>query len=170
MIEEQSDSSRTAEDQEQPQEADGGDESSEEGDGQTDFERETQQAKEEVEKLEEDPPDKLEDWPSGKAKYETFGGPEGQHGYHEGPEQKLGPDSLRHRDDGSVEIAGEEAENPEELKGEPVPGGPTDPDTPNLRMDKAGPDDVSEIAQKASGKGEDSGDSEDEGEEGGERG
>ena len=135
------------EEQEQEQEQEQGSEESDEE--KSDFEKETEQAKEEVEQLEEDPPEKLEDWPTGKAKYETFGGPEGQHGYHEGPEAKLGPDSLRHREDGSVEIAGEEADTPEEFKGDPVPGGPTDPDTPNLRMDKASPDQVSETAQKA---------------------
>ena len=130
----------------------------------SDFEKETEQAKEEVKKLEEDPPEKLEDWPTGKAKYETFGGPEGQHGYHEGPEAQLGPDSLRHREDGSVEVAGEEADNPEEFKGGPVPGGPTDPDTPNLRMDKASPDQVSETAQRAQSD-EDSGEESEESEE-----
>ena len=122
----------------------------------SDFEKETEQAKEEVKKL--------EDWPTGKAKYETFGGPEGQHGYHEGPEAQLGPDSLRHREDGSVEVAGEEADNPEEFKGGPVPGGPTDPDTPNLRMDKASPDQVSETAQRAQSD-EDSGEESEESEE-----
>jgi hypothetical protein len=106
-------------------------------------------AKQELRELEENPPEKLEDWPEGKAKYETFGGPEGEHGYHEGPEQQLGPSALRHREDGSVEIEGEEVDDPSKYKGPPIPGGPTDPDTPNLRMDKATPDDVSDVAQKA---------------------
>ena len=88
-------------------------------------------AKEEIQKLEEgDPPKDLEDWPEGAAKYETFGGAEGDHGYHEGPEEKLGPSSLRHREDGSVEVAGEKVDNPDEYKGDPIPGGPTDPDAP----------------------------------------
>ena len=78
--------------------------------------------------LEEDPPDKLEDWPDGQAKYETFGGAEGDHSYDEGPEAKLGPDSVRHHEDGSVEVGGEEADDPDEFKGEPIPGGPTDPE------------------------------------------
>jgi hypothetical protein len=127
------------------------------GDGDvTEAERESEEVKERVRELEEDPPERLEDWPQDEAKYETFGGPEGEHGYHEGPEQKLGPSALRHREDGSVEIEGEEVDNPEDYKTEPVPGGPTDPDTPNLRMDKASPDDVSDIAQKAAeGKGGD---------------
>ena len=118
----------------------------------TDADRE---AKEKVEALEEDPPERLEDWPEDEAKYETFGGPEGGHGYHEGPEQKLGPSGLRHRKGGSVEIEGEEVDNPEDYKAEPIPGGPTDPDTPNLRMDKESPDDVSDVAKKAAeGKGD----------------
>ncbi len=57
-------------------------------------------AKEEIQQLEEDPPEKLEDWPDGQAKYETFGGAEGDHCYDEGPEAKLGPDSVRHHEDG----------------------------------------------------------------------
>ena len=41
-------------------------------------EEEQDEAKKEMEQLEEgDPPENLEDWPDGKAKYETFGGPEG---------------------------------------------------------------------------------------------
>ena len=88
-------------------------------------------AKDEIKKLEEgDPPKDLEDWPEGAAKYETFGGPEGEHGYHEGPEEKLGPSSLRHREDGTVEVAGERVDNPDEYKSDPIPGGPTDPEAP----------------------------------------
>ena len=83
-------------------------------------------AKETVRQLEEDPPDKLEDWPDDEAKYETFGGPEGEHSYDEGPEAKLGPSDVRHHEDGKITVEGEEAENPDELKGDPIPGGPTD--------------------------------------------
>jgi hypothetical protein len=93
----------------------------------TEHEQEMEKAKQEVQQLEEDPPDKLEDWPEGKAKYETFGGKEGEHSYAEGPESKLGPDSVRFREDGGVEVAGEEVDDPDEFKGEPIPGGPTDP-------------------------------------------
>jgi hypothetical protein len=96
-------------------------------DTKTDVEKEKEQAREEIEQLEENPPEKLEDWPEGKAKYETFGGKEGEHSYDEGPERNLGPDSLRHHEDGSVTVGGEEADNPDEFKGEPIPGGPTDP-------------------------------------------
>jgi hypothetical protein len=92
-----------------------------------------EQAKETMKNLEEgDPPEKLEDWPSDEAKYETYGGPEGPHTYDEGPEQKLGPSSLRHHEDGSVSIEGEKVDDPDEYKGEPIPGGPTDPDAPSM--------------------------------------
>jgi hypothetical protein len=120
-------------------------------------EQEYEEAKQEIRQLEEEgPPDRLEDWPTGKAKYETFGGGEGEHGYHEGPEQQLGPSSLRHHEDGTVTVEGEEVDDPEKYKGEPIPGGPTDPDTPNLRMDKADADD-------AQGSGEDESEDQDEG-------
>ncbi|MET0614766.1 MAG: hypothetical protein ABW142_04935 [Thermoleophilaceae bacterium] len=102
--------------------------SEEEKDEKTEHEQKTADAKEEIQALEEDPPDKLEDWPDGQAKYETFGGAEGDHSYDEGPEAKLGPDSVRHHEDGSVEVGGEKADDPDEFKGEPIPGGPTDPD------------------------------------------
>jgi hypothetical protein len=94
--------------------------------------KEREQARETVKEMEEgDPPKDLEDWPDDAAKYETFGGPEGEHGYHEGPEEeKLGPSSLRHTTDGGVKIAGEEVDDPDEYKGDPIPGGPTDPDAP----------------------------------------
>jgi hypothetical protein len=123
---------------EEPQEEQSEDETEKSQEQQS--EDETEKAKEEIKQLEEEgPPDKLEDWPTGKAKYETFGGPEGEHPYHEGPEQQLGPADTRHTEDGSVEVEGEEVDDPDELKGDPIPGGPTDPDTPNLRMDKASP-------------------------------
>jgi hypothetical protein len=82
--------------------------------------KEAEEAKEEMKRLEENPPESLEDWPTGKAKFETYGGPEGGHGYHEGPEEQLGPSSLRHHEDGSVSIAGEKVDNPEDYKGEPI--------------------------------------------------
>ena len=84
-----------------------------------------------MEKLEEDPPKDLKEWPDDENKYETFGGPEGDHGYEEGPEAKLGPSGLRHKEDGSVEIDGEKVDDPDEYKGDPIPGGPTDPDAPD---------------------------------------
>ena len=94
----------------------------------TEHQQKMEEAKEEIHQLEEDPPEKLEDWPDGQAKYETFGGAEGDHSYAEGPETKLGPDSVRHHEDGSVEVGGEKVDDPDEFKGEPIAGGPTDPD------------------------------------------
>src|SRR3954453_15562494 len=93
-------------------------------------EEEREQAREKVQEMEQgDPPSDLEDWPDDAAKYETFGGPEGEHGYHEGPEEeKLGPSSLRHKEDGGVTIAGDEVDDPDQYKSDPIPGGPTDPD------------------------------------------
>jgi hypothetical protein len=86
-----------------------------------------EQAKEKLKELEENPPEKLEDWPDDKAKYETLGGAEGQESYEDSVTSKLGPSSLRFREDGAVEVEGEEVDNPDDYKGEPIPGGPTDP-------------------------------------------
>jgi hypothetical protein len=85
-------------------------------------EKEVEEAKQELHDLEEgDPPEDLEDWPSGRAKYLTYGGPEGTAGYDEGPTAKLGPSSLEHHEDGSVTIEGEEVDDPDEYKSdEPV--------------------------------------------------
>src|SRR3954462_11846681 len=93
-------------------------------------EEEREKAREKMEEIEEDPPKELEDWPDDAAKYETFGGPEGEHSYEEGPETKLGPSSLRHHESGAVTIEGEEVDDPDQYKGEPIPGGPTDEDAP----------------------------------------
>ena len=94
----------------------------------------TERAQETMKELEEsdEPPEKLEDWPDDAAKYVTYGGGEGDHGYDEGPEQKLGPSSLQRHEDGSVSIEGEKVDDPDEYKGEPIKGGPTDPETPEL--------------------------------------
>lgn len=99
---------------------------------------EHEEAQEEMKNLEEqdEPPTDLEDWPSGKAKYVTYGGSEGDHSYDEGPEAKLGPPDLERKADGSVLIEGEEVDDPDEHKADPVPGGPTDPDAPQLRGER----------------------------------
>ena len=123
-------------------------------------EEEVEEAKKVMEELEEgDPPEKLEDWPGGKAKYQTYGGPDsGEGGYEDGATAKLGPSNLRHHEDGSVTIDGEEVDNPEEYKGEPIPGGPSDPDAPPdpamIGQDKE--------ADEDSGSGSEDSDSDDE--------
>jgi hypothetical protein len=84
-------------------------------------EQEFEQAKEQMRELEEgDPPEKLEDWPDGKAKYETYGGADSESAYDEGPTVKLGPSDLEYQDDGSIEIKGEKVDNPEDYKGERI--------------------------------------------------
>jgi hypothetical protein len=93
------------------------------------------EAKEEVRSLEEEPPSKLENWPDGPAKYETFGGPEGESTYEESPAARLGPSGVRHHEDGSVSVDGEKVSNPEDFKGDPIPGGPTDPDAQRLAQE-----------------------------------
>ncbi|HKN93110.1 MAG TPA: hypothetical protein VJU60_02165 [Thermoleophilaceae bacterium] len=85
--------------------------------------------KQKIHELEENPPEKLEDWPEDDSKYETFGGPEGDHSYAEGPEAQLGQSDVRHHEDGSVSVEGEKVDDPDEFKGEPIPGGPTDKDS-----------------------------------------
>jgi DNA modification methylase len=90
-----------------------------------------ERGREKMKELEQDPPEKLEDWPTDEAKYVTFGGPEGDHSYEEGPERKLGPSEVRHHEGGKVTVGGEEVDNPEEYKGDPIPGGPTDPNSPD---------------------------------------
>ena len=96
-----------------------------------DEQQEVEEAKQVMEDLEEgDPPEKLEDWPGGKAKYQTYGGPDSEGGYEDGATAKLGPSNLRHHEDGSVTIDGEQVDDPDEYKGEPIPGGPSDPDAP----------------------------------------
>jgi hypothetical protein len=120
-------------------------------------EEEREQAKETMEKLEQEgAPDKLEDWPDDAAKYETFGGPEGTHSYHEGPEEEqLGPSSLRHREGGDVEIEGEKVDNPDEYKSDPIPGGPTDENSPDISGEDKSDDDGD-----SADDGDDDGDSE----------
>ena len=90
-------------------------------------EQDVEEAKKKLHELEEgDPPERLEDWPEGKAKYLTYGGPEGTAGYDEGPTRKLGPSSLEHHEDGSVSIEGEPVDDPGSYKAEPLPGSPAD--------------------------------------------
>jgi hypothetical protein len=117
-------------------------------------EEERESAKEKMQEIEEDPPKNLEDWPDDAAKYETFGGPEGEHSYEEGPEVKLGPSSLRHHESGAVTIEGEEVDDPDEYKGEPIPGGPTDEDAPqDLTTQKIREDQGRELESEKDGEG-----------------
>jgi hypothetical protein len=112
------------------------------------------EAKQTMEKLEEDPPKDLKDWPDDESKYLTFGGGEGDHGYDEGPERKLGPSSLERREDGSIAIDGEEVDNPDDYKGEPIPGGPTDPNAAGVPgEDDASGEDRPTSQDGASGEG-----------------
>jgi len=104
--------------------------------GATDDEKADQEAVDEVASLEGDPPQNLEDWPDGAAKYKTFGGPDGDKSWDEGPTSELGDSDVRHNEDGSVSVKGEKVDNPEEYKGDPIPGGPTDPDAPKVTGEK----------------------------------
>jgi hypothetical protein len=110
-------------------------------------EREVEEAKEELHSLEEgEPPSDLEDWPDGRAKYLTSGGPEGTAGYDEGPTAKLGPSSLEHHEDGSVTIEGEKVDDPEEYKSDEPVRSEVDvevnaTDEPQESPDKGGSDD-----------------------------
>ena len=117
-------------DEHDPPATEGGADRSDESRKAQEKEEEREAAREKMDEIEKDPPDNLEDWPDDAAKYETFGGPEGDHSYEEGPETKLGPSSLRHLEGGGVSIEGEEVDDPDKYKGEPIPGGPTDPEAP----------------------------------------
>lgn len=99
-------------------------------DGDDDVARTDEEAQAKLEDLEKDPPKNLDDWPNDRTKYLTIGGTEGDQSYDEGPTAKLGPSDLRYHDDGSVEIKGEEVDDPDQYRGAPLPGGPTDPEAP----------------------------------------
>jgi hypothetical protein len=82
-----------------------------------------------LEKADELPTD-LSDWPGGKAKFLTLGGADDGAPYGEGATDQLGPADLVRHEGGGVSIAGKMVDNPEDYKGEPIPGGPTDPNAP----------------------------------------
>jgi len=85
-------------------------------------EEESEQAKEEMNALENgDLPGDISEWPSGPAKYETFGIDDEAYG--EGATEKLGPANLQRHADGSVTIDGKKVDNPDDYKGEPIAGG-----------------------------------------------
>ena len=126
-----SDSKETSEQQASPEQGEGRSEADKAQDAQDTHDA----AKDKMVEIEamDEPPANLEDWPDDQAKYITYGGTEGgDHSYGEGPEAKLGPSGLERRADGSILIDGEKVDNPDDYKGEPIPGGPTDPNAPEL--------------------------------------
>ena len=98
-----------------------------------DHEAEQKQAREEMKELEQadEVPSDPKDWPSGKAKFLTFDN-DGEEPFGEGATAKLGPGSVEHHEGGGVSVGGEEVDNPEDYKGDPIPGGPTDPDSSGI--------------------------------------
>ena len=94
-------------------------------------EKENENAAEEMRALEGgDVPTRLSDWPSGPAKYLTYGNDDDEV-YGVGVTAKLGPANLERFDDGSITIDGEKVDNPDDYKGEPIAGGPTDTEAPS---------------------------------------
>jgi hypothetical protein len=92
-------------------------------------EKANESAAEEMRVLEAgEPPTDLDDWPSGPAKYLTYGteGGDDNSVYGAGVTAKLGPANLERFKDGSIAIDGEKVDNPDDYKGEPLVGGPTD--------------------------------------------
>ena len=76
------------------------------------------------------PPRSSRTGPAARPSTRPTAAPTPRRGYEDGATSKLGPSDLRHHEDGRVTIDGEEVDDPEEYKGEPIPGGPTDPDAP----------------------------------------
>ena len=74
----------------------------------------------EFEKSDEVPSD-LSEWPTGNAKYVTFG-EESDEAYGAGPTEKLGTAEVAHNEDGTVTVAGEQVD-PADYKGEPIKSG-----------------------------------------------
>ena len=114
--------------------AEGSDDTGDDGEGSEgsdDGEKsEEERAQETMRELEKDPPEDLTDWPGpgDKAMYQTFA--INEEGWKGTTLDKLGPSSLRRFEDGSVTVEGEKVDNPDDYKGDPIPGGPTDPNTP----------------------------------------
>lgn len=135
------------------------------------FKERQEKAKEEIKEFEQrdEFPSDPKDWPDGPAKYQTIDG-DGEDPYGEGITGKLGPASVEHHEDGSVTVEGEKVDDPDEYKGEPIPGGPTDPNEDRLGSDedtvlhqdddskdgKSDDDDKSDDEPKAEAKSEDS--------------
>ena len=83
-------------------------------------EEQSEQAQQEIRELEEadELPRDIGDWPSGPAKYETFGKDDDAYG--DGATEKLGPANLERHADGSVSVDGEKVDNPDDYKGDPI--------------------------------------------------
>src|SRR5919107_5868219 len=113
-------------------------------DGGNDAQEQWDRAHDKVAELEHDPPKDLKDWPDDEAKYVTFGGGEGDHGYDEGPEKNLGPSSVRRFEDGSVEVEGEKVDNPDDFKAPSIEG---ETDHPADDDGKSGDDDSGDDAE-----------------------
>jgi hypothetical protein len=101
------------------------------------FKERQEKAKEEIKEFEQrdEFPSDPKEWPDGPAKYQTIDG-DGEDPYGEGITGKLGPASVEHHEDGSVTVEGEKVDDPDEYKGEPIPGGPTDPKQDRLGSDE----------------------------------
>lgn len=101
------------------------------------FKERQEQAKKEIEEFEsqDELPSDPKDYPDGPAKYLTIDA-DGEDPYGEGITGKLGPASVEHHEDGSVTVGGEPVDNPDDFKGEPLPGGPTDPKQDRLGSDE----------------------------------
>jgi hypothetical protein len=90
-------------------------------------------ARDEMDRMEaaDSVPSDPRDWPSGKSKFLTFGrGADDRYG--DGATAKLGPAEVTHHAGGSVSVSGKLVDNPKDYKGEPIPGGPTDPGAAKL--------------------------------------
>jgi hypothetical protein len=113
------------------------DEQRADGAQQTEDKNDQEAAREEMRKLEEadEVPSDPGEWPDGKAKFLTYAN-DSDEPFGEGPTAKLGPGSVEHHEDGSVTINGEEVDDPDAYKGDPIPGGPTDPNAPKLQGEK----------------------------------
>jgi hypothetical protein len=97
------------------------------------FDDEQEAAREQLRALEEadEVPSDPREWPDGKAKFLTFDN-DSDAPFGEGATAKLGPGSVVHHEDGSVTVNGEPVKDPSQFKGDPIPGGPTDPDSERL--------------------------------------
>src|SRR3954447_23722185 len=86
------------------------------------------EGREELRKLEEadEVPSDPKEWPDGRPSSRPYD-KGGEEPFGEGKTAKLGPGSVVHHEDGSVTVNGEKVDDPSQFKGDPIPGGPTDP-------------------------------------------